>query len=587
MEKPVELQCLEKAPSGIKGLDEITYGGLPRGRTALICGGPGSGKTLFAMEFLVRGAIQFNEPGVFLSFEEKPEELIQNVASLGFDLKRLQAENKIRVEYIYIERSEIEETGDYDLEALFIRIEYAVAQTGAKRIVLDTLEALFSGLKDTSILRAEVRRLFRKLKEMGLTAVVTAEQGSNGSLTRHGLEEYVSDCVIRLDNRMLDQVSTRRLRILKYRGSVHGANEYPFLIDQDGFFLMPSTSLELKHIVSLDRIPTGISKLDSMLDEKGYYRGSTILVTGTAGTGKTSVATSFVDAACKRGEKILFFSFEESPNEIIRNMNSIGLNLEHWVRDGRLEFSATRPSFFGLEKHLAYTLKLLSDFKPSAVVFDPISDLINIGSLMEVRLMLERLIDFLKTNGITALLTSLTRSDDRGDRNVAISSLIDTWLLLREIESNGERNRALQIVKSRGMAHSNQIRELILTDRGVDLVDVYIGPEGVLTGLARLQQESYDQSESEIHQAEVKAIQVEMDGKLKAFESAISERRAVLDADEARMKLLIQQISQRERFRQVTRNTLAAAQKNGAAILQSPKKESTRVSDIRKVGTRK
>ena len=587
MEKPVELQCLEKAPSGIKGLDEITYGGLPRGRTALICGGPGSGKTLFAMEFLVRGAIQFNEPGVFLSFEEKPEELIQNVASLGFDLKRLQAENKIRVEYIYIERSEIEETGDYDLEALFIRIEYAVAQTGAKRIVLDTLEALFSGLKDTSILRAEVRRLFRKLKEMGLTAVVTAEQGSNGSLTRHGLEEYVSDCVIRLDNRMLDQVSTRRLRILKYRGSVHGANEYPFLIDQDGFFLMPSTSLELKHIVSLDRIPTGISKLDSMLDEKGYYRGSTILVTGTAGTGKTSVATSFVDAACKRGEKILFFSFEESPNEIIRNMNSIGLNLEHWVREGRLEFSATRPSFFGLEKHLAYTLKLLSDFKPSAVVFDPISDLINIGSLMEVRLMLERLIDFLKTNGITALLTSLTRSDDRGDRNVAISSLIDTWLLLREIESNGERNRALQIVKSRGMAHSNQIRELILTDRGVDLVDVYIGPEGVLTGLARLQQESYDQSESEIHQAEVKAIQVEMDGKLKAFESAISERRAVLDADEARMKLLIQQISQRERFRQVTRNTLAAAQKNGAAILQSPKKESTRVSDIRKVGTRK
>ncbi len=587
MEKPVELQCLEKAPSGIKGLDEITYGGLPRGRTALICGGPGSGKTLFAMEFLVRGAIQFNEPGVFLSFEEKPEELIQNVASLGFDLKRLQAENKIRVEYIYIERSEIEETGDYDLEALFIRIEYAVAQTGAKRIVLDTLEALFSGLKETSILRAEVRRLFRKLKEMGLTAVVTAEQGSNGSLTRHGLEEYVSDCVIRLDNRMLDQVSTRRLRILKYRGSVHGANEYPFLIDQDGFFLMPSTSLELKHIVSLDRIPTGISKLDSMLDEKGYYRGSTILVTGTAGTGKTSVATSFVNAACKRGEKILFFSFEESPNEIIRNMNSIGLNLEHWVRDGRLEFSATRPSFFGLEKHLAYTLKLLSDFKPSAVVFDPISDLINIGSLMEVRLMLERLIDFLKTNGITALLTSLTRSDDRGDRNVAISSLIDTWLLLREIESNGERNRALQIVKSRGMAHSNQIRELILTDRGVDLVDVYIGPEGVLTGLARLQQESYDQSESEIHQAEVKAIQVEMDGKLKAFESAISERRAVLDADEARMKLLIQQISQRERFRQVTRNTLAAAQKNGAAILQSPKKESTRVSDIRKVGTRK
>ncbi len=587
MEKPVELQCLEKAPSGIKGLDEITYGGLPRGRTALICGGPGSGKTLFAMEFLVRGAIQFNEPGVFLSFEEKPEELIQNVASLGFDLKRLQAENKIRVEYIYIERSEIEETGDYDLEALFIRIEYAVAQTGAKRIVLDTLEALFSGLKDTSILRAEVRRLFRKLKEMGLTAVVTAEQGSNGSLTRHGLEEYVSDCVIRLDNRMLDQVSTRRLRILKYRGSVHGANEYPFLIDQDGFFLMPSTSLELKHIVSLDRIPTGISKLDSMLDEKGYYRGSTILVTGTAGTGKTSVATSFVDAACKRGEKILFFSFEESPNEIIRNMNSIGLNLEHWVREGRLEFSATRPSFFGLEKHLAYTLKLLSDFKPNAVVFDPISDLINIGSLMEVRLMLERLIDFLKTNGITALLTSLTRSDDRGDRNVAISSLIDTWLLLREIESNGERNRALQIVKSRGMAHSNQIRELILTDRGVDLVDVYIGPEGVLTGLARLQQESYDQSESEIHQAEVKAIQVEMDGKLKAFESAISERRAVLDADEARMKLLIQQISQRERFRQVTRNTLAAAQKNGAAILQSPKKESTRVSDIRKVGTRK
>jgi len=564
---------LVKSPSGIKGLDEITYGGFPRGRTALVCGGPGSGKTLLAMEFLIRGAVQYGEPGVFLSFEENLEELTQNVASIGFDLGKLIAEKKILVEYVYIERSEIEETGEYDLEALFIRIGYAVSQIGAKRIVLDTLEALFCTFQDDAILRAEIRRLFRKLKEMQLTAIVTAEQGSEGKLTRHGLEEYISDCVIELDNRLIQQISTRRLRIVKYRGTEHGANEYPFLIDHDGFFLMPSTSMELKHEVSEDRVSSGIQKLDLMLEGKGAYRGSTTLVSGTAGTGKTSVAASFVDAACRRGDKVLFFSFEESPSEILRNMCSIGVDLEQWMKAGLLTFSATRPSFFGLEKHLAYTLKLLSEFKPDAIVIDPISDLTSIGPQYEVRMMLERLIDYLKSNRISALLTSLIKSDDPGDRSVSISSLIDTWIMLREVESNGERNRALHVLKSRGMANSNQVRELIITNHGVDLIDVYLGPEGVMTGLARLQQESHDVSENELIQAEIRAIQVEMAAKRRAFETAISERRAILETDEVKMNLTIQQIRQRERFRKVNREHLSEPQTH---------EKPAPISDIRK-----
>ena len=582
------MRQLEKAPTGIKGLDEITYGGLPRGRTALICGGPGSGKTVFAMEFLVRGATQYGEPGVFLSFEESSDELTKNVASLGFDLKKLEAENKLRIEHVRIERSEIEETGEYDLEGLFIRIAFAVDKIGAKRIVLDTLEALFGTLKETSILRAEIRRLFRFLKEKGLTAVVTAEQGPDGRLTRNSLEEYVSDCVIQLDNRVTEQVSTRRFRVLKYRGSLHGTNEYPFLIDQDGIFIVPVTSLELEHIVTTERISTGIPKLDSMLGGKGYYRGTTILITGTAGTGKTTLTASFAEAACKRGEKILYFSFEESPNQIIRNMRSVGIDLEPWVKEGYLKFSATRPSYYGLEKHLAYILKLVFTFKPTAVIFDPMSDLVNIGSAMEVRLMLARLIDSLKMNGITALLTSLTATflQDQGDRDVVISSLIDTWILLREIESNGERNRGIHILKSRGMHHSNQIRELILTSQGVDLIDVYVGPEGVLTGSSRLQQESHDRAEMALRQAEIQARQTEMERRRNAFEMETRERRAALEAEEANLKRSAQHIGEREKLREVTRESLGTARTN-ENIFPPPKDASTQLSNLPKKGATK
>ncbi|MDZ7742854.1 MAG: circadian clock protein KaiC [Bacteroidota bacterium] len=467
-EKPFDHKLL-KSPTGIQGFDEITDGGLPAGRPTLVCGGAGCGKTLFGMEFIVRGATQFNEPGVFMSFEETNEELMQNVSSLGFDLDDLVKKKKIVLEHVHIERSEIAETGEYDLEALFIRLGYAIDSTGAKRVVLDTIESLFAGLPNQLILRAELRRLFRWLKEKGVTAIITGERG-NETLTRQGLEEYVSDCVIMLDHRVTDQNSTRRLRIVKYRGSIHGTNEYPFLINEDGFSILPVTSLGLNHTVTNKRISSGIPALDKMLEGKGYFRGSTVLISGTAGIGKTSIAAHFAEAACKRGERVLYFCFEESPNQLMRNMLSIGIDLEPLMQKGLLKFQATRPTFYGLEMHLVATHKVVNDFKPKVVIFDPINAFLADDKAFEVKTMLMRIVDFLKLNQITALFTSLTNSRtalEHTDTN--ISSLIDTWLLLRDIEINSERNRGMYVLKSRGMANSNQIREFILTNHGVEL----------------------------------------------------------------------------------------------------------------------
>lgn len=457
---------LPKAPTGIQGLDEITGGGLPKGRPTLVCGGAGCGKTLLAMEFLVRGATEFNEPGVFMAFEESAQDLTQNVASLGFDLKDLVARKKIVLDYVYIERSEIEEAGEYDLEGLFIRLGAAIDSIGAKRVVLDTIESLFAGLPNPLILRAELRRLFRWLKDKGVTAIITGERGE-GTLTRQGLEEYVSDCVIVLDHRVSEQTSSRRLRVVKYRGSTHGTNEYPFLIDADGISVLPVTSLALEHIASSEKISTGIPRLDAMLGGAGYYRGSSVLVSGTAGTGKSSFAAHFADAACRRGERVLYFSFEESPSQIMRNMRSIGIDLKQWVKKGLLQIQAHRPSSAGLETHLAMKHKVIAEFKPQVVILDPLNSFVVGDNEIGVHSMLMRLLDYLKMQQITGLFTNLTSSGGVLEQTeVAISSLIDTWLLLRAIESGGERNRDLTVLKSRGMAHSNQAREFLLTDHG-------------------------------------------------------------------------------------------------------------------------
>ena len=480
------MKFLEKTKTGINGLDEITLGGIPKGRPTLICGGPGCGKTLFSIEFLVNGATKFNEPGVFITFEEKTEELIMNVASLGFDLEKMQEEKKLRIDHVHIERSEIEETGEYDLDGLFIRLEHAIDSIGAKRIVLDTIENLFAGLTNDGILRAELRRLFHWLKEKGVTAIVTGEQGE-GTLTRHGLEEYVSDCVILLDHRVINQISTRRLRIVKYRGSAHGTNEFPFLIDEDGITVLPVTSLKLNRRVSSERISTGIPTLDTMFSGKGFYRGSSILVSGMAGTGKTSMAAFFVNEVCKRNEKALFFAFEESPPQIIRNMRSIGLNLQPHVKKGLLEFHSARPALYGLEMHLSSIYKVVKEFKPTAVVLDPITNLVSVGLVNEVNSMLLRLIDFLQGEGITVMLNALLRvMDERMDEG--ISSLVDTWINLKDIEANGERNKVIYIMKARGMKHSNQVREFMITDRGLQLVEIYLGPTGILVGSEREEQ---------------------------------------------------------------------------------------------------
>jgi circadian clock protein KaiC len=537
---------LPKALTGITGLDEITNGGLPRGRPTLVSGSAGAGKTLFGLEFLVRGATEFGEPGVFMSFEETIPDLVKNAGSLGFDLSRLVAEKKLFMDHVHILRSEIAETGEYDLDGLFIRIADAVERVGAKRIVLDTLETLFGELPNPGILRAEIRRLFAWLKEKGLTTVVTAERDRPDTLTRHGIEEFVSDCVIVLDHRIREEISTRRLRIVKYRGSTHGTNEYPFLIDETGLSVLPISSLGLDHPAPGVRISTGIDRLDGMMGGKGFFRGSSILMSGTAGTGKTSVAAHFVDAACRRGERCLYFAFEESPKQIVRNLRSIGIDLEPWVRKGLLRFHAARPTYAGIEEVLLVTHKHIASFRPSIVIVDPMTNLLQVSTLNEVRSMLTRLVDFLKTQEITAIFTSLTLAGGSLEANEAdVSSLMDTWLLLKTIEVGGERNRALYVLKSRGMDHSNQIREFVLTNDGLHLLDVYLGPEGVLTGSARVTQESREKAAGVSRRQQLDGRGRELERKREIFEARMTMLRAEFEVEE---ELIQQSISESKRL---------------------------------------
>ncbi len=530
---PPAAPSLPKAPTGIQGLDEVTGGGLPQGRPTLLCGSPGCGKTLLAMEFLVRGAVNFGEPGVFMAFEENTEELATNFASLGYDLKALVAQKKLVLEFVHIERSEIAETGEYDLEGLFIRLGQKIDSIGAKRVVLDAVEALFSGLSNTAILRAELRRLFCWLKEKGVTAIITGDRGETG-LTRHGLEEYVADCVILLDHRVEGQMATRLLRIVKYRGSAHGTREFPFLIDEDGISIVPITSIGLTHEAGTGRVSSGVPRLDTMMGGKGFYRASTVLVSGTAGSGKTSLAASFAHAASARGERCLWLAFEESASQIIRNMRSIGTDLEPAVRRGTLRFHAIRTTACGLEMHLAIMYKLLNQFKPRVVVVDPISDFARLGSNTEVKAMLTRLIDFFKMHQITALFTSLTEGGSVIESTeVGVSSLMDTWLLLRDVENGAERNRILHILKSRGMAHSNQVREFLLTDHGVELREVYVGPSGVLlTGSARGELEAQEGAQALVLEQEIEGKARALEYKRQAMEARIAALRAEFEVEQ-------------------------------------------------------
>ncbi len=531
-------QVLKKCPTGIQGLDDVTFGGLPLGRTALVCGAAGCGKTPLAMQFLVNGALLYDEPGIFMSFEENESELTENFASLGVDLNKLVAQNKISLDYVHLDKNEIAEAGDYDLDGLFIRLDYAIQAIGAKRVVLDTIEALFSGLANTTILRAELRRLFRWLKERGVTAIVTGERG-NGTLTRHGIEEYVSDCVILLEHKVIDQISTRRLRIAKYRGSAHGTNEYPFLIDEQGICLMPITSVGLNAIASTERISSGIKRLDTMLGGHGFYVGSSILISGTAGTGKTSLAASAAHAACRQGRRCLYFAFEESRSQIVRNMNSIGIDLEQWTDQGLLEIQASRPTLFGLEMHLVNMYKKVNESKPQLVILDPISNLTAAGNFSDVKLMLTRMLDFLKLQNITALFLDLSSFDQTDKTDIGISSLTDTWIALQNIETNGERNRVLYLLKSRGMAHSNQIREFVLTDQGIELLDVYTGPEGVLTGSARYAQEEKELTQRLLREQEIERKRREVERKHQQMLSTIADLQTNFESEKEELEKII------------------------------------------------
>jgi circadian clock protein KaiC len=529
-----------KTPTGVDGLDEITDGGFPKGRPTLICGGAGCGKTLLSMQFLIKGITEYNEPGVFMSFEEPSDDLTLNVKSLGFDLEQLKADKKLVVDHVRVERSEIEEAGEYDLDGLFIRLGHAIDSIKAKRVVLDTIESLFAGLDNQAILRAELRRLFHWLKTKGVTAIITGERGE-ATLTRQGLEEYVSDCVIVLDHRVIEQVSTRRLRIVKYRGSTHGTNEYPFLIDEDGISVLPITSLKLNNEVSSDVVPTGLSGLNEMFEGGGFYRGSNILVSGTAGTAKTTLACYFANQQCENNEKTIYFAFEESPQQLVRNMKSIGVDLQKHIDSGNLLIHSSRPSLNGLELHLLTLRKLIREFKPTTIIIDPISNLITVGSEHEVRSMLVRLIDMLKASNITALFTSLNKQTDNFRPDLAeesVSSLVDTWVTVRDMEGIGERNRGIFIVKSRGMGHSNQVREFVITKNGIKLLDVELGPQGILTGAAR-QSHQFTKTISDIKlQNEINRKDREIERKRRVLEANIEALKNEFESAEEELSIL-------------------------------------------------
>ena len=552
---------LPKTPTGIGGLDDLTLGGLPAGRPTLLCGSAGCGKTLFGMTFLVNGATKFGETGVFMSFEEREQDLAANVHSLGFDVQELIAKKKLVIDYVRIERAEIEESGEYDLEGLFVRLGHAIDAIGAKRVVLDTVEALFSGLADTTILRAELRRLFGWLKDKGVTAVITAERGE-GQLTRFGIEEYVSDCVILLDNRVQEQVVTRRLRVVKYRGSAHGTNEYPFLIDDEGISVLPITSAGLGHSISDEAVPTGVKDLDAMLGLGGYYKGSSVLFSGLAGTGKSTFGVSFADATCNRGERSLYFAFEESPDQVVRNMRSVGIDLKKHLDSGLLRFEAARPSLFGFEMHLARMNRDIEQFKPATIIVDPISAFR--GPTTEIHATLVRLADICKTKGITVVFTSLSAVDEQmSESERSVSSLMDTWISLRDVEADGERNRILYLLKSRGMSHSKQIREYELSDDGIHLTVPYLGPEGVLTGAARMAQEARER-EAERERVELtEQRKRQMTRKRGALERQIAEMRAELEAEEDEVSKLF--AHQDVRSASAASDRAAMAQKRGGS----------------------
>jgi circadian clock protein KaiC len=551
---------IAKAPTGITGFDSITEGGLPAGRPTLVCGGAGCGKTIFALGFLVHGAELFDEPGVFVAFEETAEDLAKNVASLGYDLDKLCREKRLAVDHVVVNRSEIEESGAYTLDGLFVRLDLAVRTVGAKRVVIDTLEVLFSSFTDTAILRAELRRLFEWLKDRDLTAVITAERG-DGALTRHGLEEYVSDCVVLLEQKVDNLIATRRLRVVKYRGSSHGANEYPFLIDEHGVSVLPLTSVQLEYEVSSERISTGIPSLDEMLGGDGYFRTSTIMVSGSAGTGKSSVAASVIDAACRRGERCIMFALEESPAQVIRNMRSVGIDLEQWVKKKLLVIRATRPSLYGLEMHLLTMHREIERFDARVVVVDPISSLTSVGTTTDVKAMLVRLFDALKTQGVTGFMTYLASPTTAEESDIGISSLIDTWLELRDLEHNGERTRGLYVIKSRGMAHSNQVREFVIGGAGIQLVDVYAGPDGILTGSARAAEDARRAEEARSREASLAQSRLLLERKERAVRAQIAALEAELESEANAVRA--------EMDEQRTRAERAQAQREGAAARRS------------------
>ena len=546
---------LPKAPTGIQGLEEITGGGLPRGRSTLVTGGAGTGKTLLGVQFLVAGAREYGEPGVLVTFEESAEKVAANVASLGFDLGELQRDGLLVIHSFRTDPMEVQEIGEFDFGPLSLLLDDAIKRIGASRVVIDSIELLFVAFREQAIVRAELGRLFRWLEDRGVTSIVTGERGENDALTRHGIEEYVSDCVIALDHRSENDVSTRRLQVVKYRGSAHETNEFPFLISSRGFTVLPITSVVMEYTASGERISTGVPRLDTMLSG-GLFRGSMVLVSGGAGTGKSTLGAHLIDATCARGERALLVLYEESGGEVIRNMGSVGLDLGRWVEAGLLRIWAARPSAFGLETHLTILARLLDEHDPAVAVLDGIASLARQSSHGEAASMVARQVHMLKQRGITAMATTLGHE---GEASVlGVSSLVDTWLAVRNAESDGERNRLLFVLKSRGTSHSNQVREFVLTDDGVELVDVYVGPGGVMTGSARLAQEDRERGDQLQRKQEVRRRRRRLQGTIAQKRAQLDTLRDELAAEEDELDLLASDEERLVSEAQAVRQAMAA-----------------------------
>ena len=527
--------------TGVKGLDDVLGGGIPQGHAMLLVGKPGTGKSILSMEYLLHGIELHKENGVYISFEESEKQIISNAASFGWKFEEMVKKNKLAISYIDMQPEQMRTVGDYDLSALILRVKGAIKKVNARRVVIDGINNLLSTFDDERIIRSDLLRLIREIKEVNATIFITGERGHD-SWSKMGFEEYLADGLMHLDNRTDGNYQTREIQVVKCRGINHYTGKSPFIINSEGMSIRPLITADFDYKVLKSRVSTGIADIDNMLGGKGLYRGSTVYITGPSGAGKTSISSSFANGACSRGERALFLAFEESSDQIIRNMKSIGLSLDKWVNEKLLYFYTARATTNSLEGHLDNIMTMVREVEPTCVVLDPISAFRPIANENETKLMLIRLNDYLRARKITTVFTALSSDGEYSEHaDVQLSSIADTWIVVRIMDYKGERNNVMQLMKSRGMSHSRQMKEMYFTGNGLKLQNVYQGPEGVLTGAARIGQEKYEklkearnvieidknrkkiERKKSLLEASIEALKHEYEEELEALHAAIEE----------------------------------------------------------------